>query len=72
MGLYELEQRDIDDLRALISSAALTINAAQAQRIVQLQTAIARAPSKIVDELLAVNNELRAKVRELELERSKP
>jgi hypothetical protein len=35
--LFELEQRDIDDLAALISRPSLGINAAEAGRVYQLQ-----------------------------------
>ena len=68
MNLYALQQQDLRDILALIASPSLTINAAQATRVAQLQAMLATLePNKALElnalELGDVRRELEAAVR---------
>lgn len=65
MSLYDLKQEDIDDLRALISAASLTITANNAARVTQLQSLLRNAvPSRALEESEARRETLEHEVQE--------
>ena len=65
MSLYDLKQEDIEDLRALISAASLTITANNAARVTQLQALLRNAvPSRALEESEARRETLEHEVQE--------